>query len=64
MNLNSFRPKDETHLQVLDECGSITPEVEAGLPGVLRERLVEARSRYDVENFDDGSLDKNTGDPR
>jgi hypothetical protein len=32
MKLNSFRPKDETHLEALDKCGLITPAIEADLP--------------------------------
>lgn len=46
MKLNSFRPKDETHLETLDKCGLITPAMEADLPPVLKERLLQARERY------------------
>lgn len=46
MKLNSFRPKDETHLETLDKCGLITPAIEADLPAVLRDRLTQARKRY------------------
>jgi hypothetical protein len=46
MKLNSFRPKDETHLETLDQCGLITPAIEAELPAVLKERLAQARKRY------------------
>jgi len=49
MKLNSFRPKDETHLETLDKCGLITPAIEAELPEALQERLAQARSRYDEE---------------
>ncbi len=52
MKLNSFRPKDETHLETLDQCGLITPEVEAALPEVLRERLAQARSRFSPDEFE------------
>jgi hypothetical protein len=45
MKLTSFRAKDETHLKDLDEAGLITPEVEADLPAVLRERLARVRAR-------------------
>ncbi len=53
MKLNSFRPKDETHLETLDKCELITPAMEADLPAVLRERLAQARKRYrlDEEEF-------------
>ena len=45
MKLTSFRAKDAAHLIDLDEAGLITPEIEAGLSPVLRERLAEARVR-------------------
>ena len=45
MKLTSFRSKDETHIKDLDEAGVITPEIEAGLPEQLRERLYQARAR-------------------
>ena len=45
MKLTSFRLKDQVHLKDLDEVGLITPEIEAGLPPLLRERLAEVRSR-------------------
>jgi hypothetical protein len=45
MKLISFRAKDEAHIKDLDEQGLITPEIEAGLPPVLRERLAKARAR-------------------
>jgi hypothetical protein len=45
MKLTSFRAKDEAHLKDLDEAGLITPEVEAGLPPVLAERLARVRAR-------------------
>ena len=46
MKLNSFRAKDETHLEILDTCGLITPAIEGALPKVLLDRLAEARKRY------------------
>jgi hypothetical protein len=46
MKLNSFRPKDETHLETLDKCKLITSSIENDLPEVLKERLTEARKRY------------------
>ena len=45
MKLTSFRAKDAAHLIDLDEAGLITPEIESGLPPLLRERLAEARLR-------------------
>ena len=53
MKLNSFRPKDETHLEILDQCGLITPSIESALPDVLKERLVQARKRYSVDQSED-----------
>lgn len=49
MKLNSFRPKDEAHLEILDTCGLITPSIEAGLPEGLKQRLAQARKRYTIE---------------
>ncbi len=54
MKLNSFRPKDVTHLEILDDLGFITPTTEHELPPVLQERLQEARrqiaaSKPDIE---------------
>jgi hypothetical protein len=45
MKLTSFRSKDETHLKDLDEARLITPEIEAGLPELLRARLAQLRAR-------------------
>jgi hypothetical protein len=45
MKLTSFRSKDETHINDLDEIGLITPEMEAALSPIHRERLVQARTR-------------------
>jgi len=53
MKLNSFRPKDETHLEILDGCGLITNEIESNLPELLRQRLAQARSRYSDETLEE-----------
>ncbi len=45
--LNSLRPKDLVHLEVLDEVGLITPEIESELPAELRNRLQDARTRFE-----------------
>jgi hypothetical protein len=45
MKLTSYRAKDEAHLKDLDEAGLITAEVEASLPPLLRQRLVQMRER-------------------
>lgn len=55
MKLNAMRPKDLTHIEILDEVGLITGNLERELPEVLRERLAEARriiveSKPDVED--------------
>jgi hypothetical protein len=44
MKLTSFRLKDQAHLKDLDEQKLITPEIEAGLPAVLRDRLAQVRA--------------------
>lgn len=44
MKLTSFRMKDRVHIQALDSVGLITPEIEAGLSGILRARLAEVRA--------------------
>jgi hypothetical protein len=44
MKLTSFRLKDKVHIQDLDGVGLITPEIEAGLSPILRERLAEVRA--------------------
>ena len=44
MKLTSFRLKDQVHIQDLDGVGLITPEIEAGLSDVLRERLAKVRA--------------------
>lgn len=43
MKLNSFRAKDLVHLEILDDAGLLTDEIEADLPSELRQRLIEAR---------------------
>lgn len=45
MKLTSFRAKDEAHLKDFDEAGLITPEIEAALSPILRERLAQMRAR-------------------
>ena len=49
MKLNSFRPKDEAHLEILDNCGLITPAIESDLPAALKERMTQARERFSVD---------------
>jgi hypothetical protein len=44
MKLTSFRLKDKVHIQDMDGVGLITPDIEAGLPLSLRERLAEVRA--------------------
>jgi hypothetical protein len=44
MKLTSFRLKDKIHVLDMDSVGLITPEIEAGLPDALRERLQQVRS--------------------
>jgi hypothetical protein len=46
MMLNSFRPKDLVHLEILDETGLITAEMEATLPAALQDRLTMARQQF------------------
>jgi hypothetical protein len=45
MKLTSFRLKDEMHLKDLDEAGVITPEIEATLSPLHRQRLQQVRAR-------------------
>ena len=52
MKLTSFRAKDEAHLEILEDCGLVAPEVVAGLPEVLKVRLEQARSRYSRDEFE------------
>jgi hypothetical protein len=44
MKLTSFRMKDRVHIQDMDSVRLITPEIEAGLPDLLRLRLAEVRA--------------------
>ena len=44
MKLTSFRDKDRVHVRDLDSVGLITPEIEAGLPELLRDRLAQVRA--------------------
>jgi hypothetical protein len=44
MKLTSFRLKDKTHIVDMDSVGLITPEIEAGLPDAMRERLAQVRA--------------------
>jgi hypothetical protein len=45
MKLTSFRIKGQMHLKDIDEQKLITPEIEAGLPPFLRDRLAQVRAR-------------------
>jgi hypothetical protein len=44
MKLTSFRLKDKTHIIDMDSVGLITPEIEAGLPDSLHDRLQQVRA--------------------
>ena len=44
MKLTSFRLKDRVHIQDMDGVGLITPEIEEGLPELLRDRLAQVRA--------------------
>jgi hypothetical protein len=44
MKLTSFRLKDKVNIQDMDRAGLITPDIEAKLSPVLRERLAEVRA--------------------
>ena len=44
MKLTSFRLKDQTHLKDLDEAHLLTPDVEAALSPLLRDRLARVRA--------------------
>jgi hypothetical protein len=54
MKLNSYRAKDLVHLQTLDACGLITPQIERELPAMLKERLDNARNQFASEAPDVG----------
>ena len=45
MKLTSYRLKDKVHIQDMDGVGLITPEIEASLPELLRQRLAEVRAQ-------------------
>jgi hypothetical protein len=45
MKLNSLRPKDLVHIEILDDVGLITLALERELPDALRARLREAREQ-------------------
>lgn len=44
MKLTSYRLKDRVHIQDLDAVGLISPEIEAQLPELLKNRLAEIRA--------------------
>lgn len=44
MKLTSFRLKDKVHIQDMDGAGLITPEMEASLSPLMRERLRDVRA--------------------
>jgi hypothetical protein len=44
MKLISLRQRDKTHIIDMDSVGLITPEIEAALPDVLRDRLRQVRA--------------------
>ena len=44
MKLTSFHLKDRVHIQDMDGVDLITPEIEAGLPDILHQRLAEVRA--------------------
>lgn len=54
MKLNSYRAKDLVHLQTLDVCGLIGPQLERELPATLKERLDNARKQFASEEPDVG----------
>ena len=52
MKLNSFRRKDITRIEIMDETGLITAELEQTLSPLLRERLKQARESIAAEQAD------------
>jgi hypothetical protein len=48
LKLNSLRPKDVVHLEVLDQAGFIT-SLEESLPEVLKTRLQLARQQFETQ---------------
>ena len=57
--LNSMQPKDLVHLEILDETGLISSEMELQLPSALRERLQSARARFESDVLDEDESDSN-----
>jgi hypothetical protein len=49
LKLNSLRPKDVVHLEVLSDVGFISQQVEESLPDVLRARLLLARQQFETQ---------------
>ena len=49
MKLNSFRPKDDAHVERLDKCGLITPAVVDHLPRSTESTVSASESRYDID---------------
>lgn len=52
MKLSSLRAKDVVHLQILEDAGMITRDIEADLPEVLKENLKEARRQFERDKPD------------
>jgi hypothetical protein len=52
MKLNSLRAKDRVHLEILDDAGLITLDIEHMLPPVLQERLNQARKQFEQDEPD------------
>ena len=52
MKLNSFRRKDITHIEIMNETGLITPALEQTLPPLLQERLKQARESIAADQAD------------
>ena len=52
MKLNSFRRKDITHIEIMDEAGLITAALEQTLPPLLQDRLRQARESIAAERAD------------
>ena len=57
MKLKSFLSKDVVHLEVLDETGLISPEIEAALPQERAGRPALARAQFAVGEPDVKSLE-------
>jgi hypothetical protein len=52
MKLSSLRAKDVVHLEILEDAGMITPDIEAALPEALRENLKDARRQFERDRPD------------